>query len=84
MFIARVVVVAILHFVITFILGFTVGSTGSERSPLGVLVKILTFPLSVVKQPDNLHPLLGWGAWAAVSLAWGYAIVAGARYLSNR
>ena len=75
-------VIAILHFIITFLLGFATG-VGALKSFWVVLVKVLTFPLSIINPSPNEPAWLGWGAWILLSLVWGFAIAYGVRRISK-
>ncbi len=79
--IAPALMIAVLHFILTFFLGFATG-VGTLKSFWVVLVKILTFPLSLISIPNN-PAWLGWAAWIVLSLIWGFAIAYGVRRISK-
>jgi hypothetical protein len=72
LFIMQALGIAVLHFMVTFFLGFATG-VGTLKSFWVGLVKVLTFPLSVIPGTDNPW-WLGWLAWVLLSLIWGFAI----------
>ena len=79
--IAPALMIAVLHFILTFFLGFATG-VGTLKSFWVVLVKILTFPLSVIN-PPNEPVWISWAAWVLTSLIWGFAIAYGVRRISK-
>jgi hypothetical protein len=79
--IAPALMIAVLHFIVSFFLVFATG-VGTLKSFWVVLVNILTFPVSVIQLPNNPGWLVWvfWVAWILTSLVWGYAIA----YFINR
>jgi hypothetical protein len=79
--IAPALVIAVLHFIITFLLVFATG-VGTLKGFWVVLVKVLTFPMSMVSI-QNEPEWLGWAVWIMTSLIWGFAIAYLVRYFSK-
>ncbi len=67
-----VLVVAAIHFVVSFFVAFASGI--SDSPALKIATNTLAFPLPLLPKGVELSGLLNWLPWVALSLCWGLGI----------